>query len=255
LGTLIDQTVFDGGAQLAGTIAVFFLSQVVYSLYGFGAGMLAVAVLAFLFHDLADVVVLLLFTTFPTEAFVVWRDRAHVAWRELAVLLPGVALGAVGGTLLLDAGAGERWLFPALGAVLVLVAAYFLMAGEETRPRALPRGSASAAGVTSGVLGGLFGMGGPPVIIHLRVRGLDRRAFRASLLAIFLATGLVRLPTAVATGLAGRAIFVSALLVIPAGLAGLAIGHRLHLRVSERRFRQGVAVLLGLLGVLLLVRG
>jgi uncharacterized membrane protein YfcA len=111
------------------------------------------------------------------------------------------------------------------------------------------------AGLASGVLAGLFGTGGPPVILYYRYRGLDKQAFRAVLLAVFLATSVVRIPTYFASGIAGIPSVVSALLVLPVCLVGLVVGHRLHVAISERSFRRGTALVLAILGILLIVRG
>ncbi len=62
-----------------------------------------------------------------------------------------------------------------------------------------------------------------------------------------------RLPTYGLAGLLTSQVLVSALLILPAGLLGLWLGQRLHISIPERRFRQGVAVVLGVLGVMLTI--
>lgn len=255
LATILDHTLFDGGARLAVTLAVLFGSQVVYALFGFGSGLLSVAVLAFFYPDLSGLVALLLLINLPTEVFVVARDRRAVPWRELGPLLLALSAGIPAGALLLRAGAGERWLVQLLGVVLLLFSAYFLLLEKPGAPLRSRRGSPIGAGLASGVLAGLFGTGGPPLILHFRLRGLPKQSFRAALLAVFLVTGLVRFPVYLAAGLIRLPTLWSALLVLPACLLGLALGQSLHLRVSERGFRRAAAVALGILGLLLLIRG
>jgi uncharacterized membrane protein YfcA len=255
LALLLESTIFDSGAQLAVTLVVLFASQTVYALFGFGSGLLSVAVLAFFYPDLSGLVALLLLINLPTEVFVVHRDRRSVPWGELGLLLVALAAGIPVGALLLRAGAGERWLFLLLGALLLLFSAYFLLFERPGPAPSLPRGSALGAGLASGVLAGLFGTGGPPLILHFRLRGMEKQAFRAALLAVFLVTGLVRFPVYIATGLVRLSTLWSALLVMPACLMGLALGQRLHVGVSQAAFRRATAVALGLLGLLLLARG
>jgi uncharacterized membrane protein YfcA len=255
LALLLEHTLFDGGVQLAVTLVVLFASQVVYALFGFGSGLLSVAVLAFFYTDLSGLVALLLLINLPTELFVVRRDRRSVPWRELGPLLLALAAGIPLGTALLRAGAGERWLVLLLGALLLVFAGWFLFMERPRPAHSLPAGSSLAAGLVSGVLAGLFGTGGPPLILHFRLRGLEKQAFRAALLAVFLVTGLVRFPVYIAAGLVRLETLWSALLVLPACLLGLAVGQRLHVGISEEAFRQATAAALGLLGVLLLATG
>lgn len=252
---LLSGTIFDDPTQLAVTLAVLFVAQTVYSLYGFGAGLLSVATLAFVIPDLGDVVALLLLVSLPTEIAIVWGRRRDVLLRDGRVLLVGIALGIPVGVFLLRSGADDPWLVQILGASLVAIALFFLFEERlEARTRSLPRGSRVGAGLASGVLAGLFGTGGPPLIFYLRAKRVPKDAFRVTLLALFLVTGVVRVPLYAATGLVDVATLLSALAVLPACLAGLFLGHRLHRVVPEADFRRGVSVLLGILGVLMLVR-
>lgn len=251
---LLEQTVFDSGLQLACTLLVLLGAQIIYALFGFGSGLLSVAILAFLFPDLTSVVVLLLLVNLPTEVFVVWRDRRHIPFREMGLLLLALAVGTPLGAFLLRRGADEGWLLLLLGIVLILFAVFFLFLDGPRMARRLPSTASAAAGLSSGVLAGLFGTGGPPLILYYRYRGLDKQAFRAVLLAVFLATSVVRIPTYFASGIAGVSSVASALLVLPVCLLGLVVGNHLHVTVSERSFRRGTALVLALLGILLLVR-
>jgi hypothetical protein len=249
-------TVFAGSGQLLVTLLVLFGAQLVYALFGFGSGLLAVALLAFVFRDLGAVVSLLLLVNLPTELFVVGRDVRLVPLRELGILLLGIAVGVPVGGWILRVGGAAGWLFSLLGASLLGFALFFWF--DQARPRATRAAHPAApatAGACSGLLAGMFGTGGPPLILYLRLRGLDKRVFRATLMSLFLVTSVVRVPTYVATGVVGWETVTSALLVLPVCLLGLAAGHRLHVEVDERTFRRGVALLLAVLGVLLLARG
>ncbi|RMF75030.1 MAG: sulfite exporter TauE/SafE family protein [Acidobacteria bacterium] len=258
LEALLDATLFDSIGQLVLAGAVLLLAQAVYALYGFGSGLLSVALLAFLFPDIPRVVVLLLLVNLPTELFVVVRERAQLALGTAGLLLAGIAAGIPVGALLLEAGAGSAWLVRALAAVIVLLAINLAWNGDPSPGaggRRVPPAVDLAAGTVSGVLSGLFGTGGPPLIVVLHRRGLDKRAFRATLLALFLAMSVVRVPVYFWRGIADERAVVSALVMLPAALAGLAAGHLVHARIPERTFRRGVAVLLGVLGVLMWLRG
>jgi uncharacterized membrane protein YfcA len=119
----------------------------------------------------------------------------------------------------------------------------------------MPRWSAGPVGMISGLLTGLFGTGGPPLILYYQLRGVDKAAFRGNLMAIFLLMTAVRVPSYVAFGLVTEPRMWSALTVMPAVIAGAVIGNRIHLRIEEATFRRLVSAALLLIGLLLLVPG
>jgi len=100
----------------------------------------------------------------------------------------------------------------------------------------------------------LFGTGGPPLIVWFHLSAVGKSEFRANLMAIFLLMTGVRTVTYLANGLMTGERLWSALLVLPAVIAGAWLGHRLHLELAERTFRRMVSLLLAVLGVVLLLR-
>ena len=245
-------TVFTGPVQYLLTCGVLAVAQAVYVLFGFGSGLIAVGLLALIHPDLKDVVVMLLLVNLPAELAVSWRARRDVAWRPVAVLAAGVAAGIPIGTRLLQTAetgailAGLGWFLIAVGLLFVRLPGK--LAHEPPRWLALP------TGLVGGVLNGLFGAGGPPVIVWYHLTARDKGVFRGSLMTVFLLMGLVRAPVYAVGGLITGPRLASTAAVLPAVLAGAWLGQRLHLRLGEAAFRRLVAVLLAVLGLLLLVR-
>ena len=102
----------------------------------------------------------------------------------------------------------------------------------------------------AGVLSGLFGTGGPPLIVWYHLRAEGKAAFRNNLMALFLLISLVRLPSYVANDLVTGERLYSSLLVLPAVFLGAFIGNRIHVQMSEKLFRTLVSALLIVLGLL-----
>ena len=246
-------TIFSGLLQYGLTCAVLVVAQMVYVLLGFGSGLLALGLLALLFADIKDPVVLLLLVNLPAEVMVSWRARRDVRWRPIAMLGAGIAVGIpLGAHLLKTADTGLA--IVALGWFLVAVGLVFLRLPAR-RERDLPRWLAVPTGLASGVLNGLFGAGGPPVIIWYHLTAPNKAAFRGSLMTLFLLMGLVRVPVYAVGGLVTPARLASMAAVLPAVLLGAWIGDRIHIRLGEAAFRRLVAGVLAVLGALLLVRG
>jgi uncharacterized membrane protein YfcA len=245
-------TIFADPLQFALTCVILVVAQIIYVLFGFGSGLTAVGSLALLFPEIKDVVVLLLLVNLPAEGLVAWSARHRLEWRPLLGLSAGVVVGIPVGARLLSRG-DPILVLTLLGWFLVAVGLVFLRlpSGGRFRP---PAWAGPPTGLVSGVLTGLFGTGGPPVIIWYHLSAADKTAFRGHLMTIFLLMTLVRVPSYLANGLLTAPRLWSGLAVLPAALLGAWLGHRLHVRISDRLFQLLVCVLLVLLGTMLLIR-
>lgn len=232
--------------------AVLFVAEVVYVTFGFGAGLIAVGSLALLVPDVRDVVVLLLLVNAPVEAVVVARSRRSVKWRGIALVCTGVAVGIPLGTLLLVR-TDPTLVLVILGAVLAVTGLVFLLLPRRGHVD-WPRWVALPVGLLSGWLGGTFGTGGPPLILYHQLGGTPKDSFRGELMTVFLFQTILKLPAYAVAGLFTLPRLTSALAVLPAVLLGAWTGHRVHVSLSEERFRQFVSALLVVIGALLLVR-
>ena len=248
----VEDLVFSGAGELALWYVILILAQLVYVTFGFGAGLIALGGLSLAGAELRDVVVILLLVNLPVEAALVVASRRVIRWRSVALVCAGTAVGIPLGTFLLRHGE-PTFLLAALGVLLVLAGAEFLV--RPTRPSIRwPAWAAAGAGSLAGLLGGLFGTAGPPVILYYRLAGIPKAAFRGSLVTIFAAITLGRLPAYAVAGLFTTTRLWSALALAPAILLGGLLGQRIHLGVSERRFQTLVSLALMLIGALLLSR-
>jgi uncharacterized membrane protein YfcA len=247
------ETIFDTLPQFLIICLILAVAEAVYVLLGFGAGLIAVGTMALLLPELKDAVVLLLLVNLPAELWVVRSSWQQISWRGVLVIFVGVAIGTPLGTSLLRWG-DARFLLIVLGVFLVAVGAVFLFI-RDTRERQIPRWIGGPIGVISGVLTGLFGTGGPPLILYFRLQGVDKASFRGNLMAIFLLMTAVRVPSYAVFGLITAPRLWSALAVLPAVILGALIGNRIHLRIEEDTFRRLVSVALLAIGLLLLLPG
>lgn len=250
---LLGATIFVSLTRYLITSVVLVVAEAVYILFGFGAGLIAVGALAALMPEvIQDVVVLLLLVNLPAELYVVARSWREIVWRGVLLICLGIAAGIPLGTLVLQWGR-PLFVLSLLGGFLVLAGLAFLLLPRRTEVR-WPGWASAGAGLVSGLLAGMFGTGGPPLILYYRLSGLKKAAFRGNLMAIFLVITLVRLPTYGVLGLITPARLWSALAVIPAVLLGALIGNRVHLELEEQTFQRLVAAALLLLGAVLLLR-
>lgn len=119
--------------------------------------------------------------------------RFEPDWVMLKPMLISSVLGVVGGVLLLHWLSGNtlNGLRMLLGLVIVLCAMLLLV---QKKALDQPSGPVSmwVAGVSSGLLGGLFATPGPPMVYHLYRQPLDRMLVRHCLFAMFVSCSLLR---------------------------------------------------------------
>ena len=245
-------TIFTTPWEFAITCVVLIMAQLVYVMFGFGSGLIAVGGLALVFPEIKDVVVVLLLVNLPAELWVCWQSRKDIHWRPIAILGVGIGLGIPLGAWILKQG-DPRFILVILGWFLMAAGLVFLRlpTGGRHHP---PAWLGPPTGLVSGVLTGLFGTGGPPLIIWYHLTAGSKSAFRGHLMTIFLLMSVVRVPSYLIGGLVTVPRLWSTLAVRPAVLFGAWLGHRLHIQLSEVVFRRMVAGLLFILGLVQVIR-
>jgi uncharacterized membrane protein YfcA len=198
------------------------------------------------FLPLQFVVPLILVVDFSASAVLGGGTRRHARWDEVRSLLPASAVGVVlGVTLLIHL--PRQPLLTGLGLFILLfgLRSALNLHGEKhiTRWWSLP------AGLTGGVVGALFGTGGPPYVIYLSHRLHEKSELRATLSALFLLDGGLRIVAFIVAGLLMQdGIFMALLGALPLMGLGLYAGHRIHVGLSSQQMRR-------IIGGLLLVSG
>jgi uncharacterized membrane protein YfcA len=138
-----------------------------------------------------------------------------------------------------------------LGGFVIAYAIYQMLPLPELHGS---RVAATYCGFLGGLVGTLFGTGGPFYVIYLNLRGLDRPVFRATFAMNFLIDGGVRLAAFIAAGLYHRQTLGYLLAAVPIAGAGLYVGGRIQTGLSQRAFQLVIRVLLLTSGLALLLK-
>src|SRR5262245_65191903 len=161
-------------------IAVALVILVGYAIFGatgFGASPITIPVLA---HVLPLPFVLSLAAVLDLSSGLAlgFHTRRQADTRELLVLVPFTLVGlALGVTLLVKLPRDVTLL--ALG-LFVCAYALYVMLGRRAEQR-VSRRWAAPAGALGGVIGALFGMGGPPYVVYITGRIVDPAVQRATI--------------------------------------------------------------------------
>ncbi len=113
---------------------------------------------------------------------------------------------------------------------------------------------ATLCGLLGGLMGTLFGTGGPFYVIYLNLRDLDKSIFRATFAANFLIDGGIRLTAYALMGLWSQQLATSVVAALPIIGAGLYLGGRIHTGLSRMAFVRFISLLLLGSGVTLLLK-
>ena len=178
-----------------------------------------------------------------------WKD---ISWQGIIMIICGVAVGTVFGTMALKYG-DPQFILTILGLFLIVSGIIFLIIESDIVIH-LPSWCTPLIGVLSGLLSGMFGTGGPPLIFYYQLSGMKKHIFRGQLMTLFFLMALVRFTTYSFSGLITTTRFISAIYIIPAILLGIWLGNSIHIQISEKGFRRMVSIALIMIGIILLTK-
>jgi uncharacterized membrane protein YfcA len=230
---------------------VIFVAYLVFGITGFGASPITIPVLVHLL-PLGFVLPLAALLDLGSALVLGFHTRRQADTRELLTLVPFTLIGLTLGVTLLLRLPREATLL-ALG-VFVCAYAVNLILRRETRAR-LSRLWAAPAGIVGGLVGALFGMGGPPYVMYLAGRIPDADAQRATISQmVVLNVGLRVIAFALAGLLASTTLWLAVAALLPVAWAGVWAGHRAHLRLAPATAARIIAAALFFAGASLVLR-
>ena len=231
-------------------IAILLAAYTFRGIAGFGSGLIAIPLLSLLL-PLTFVVPCINVLDVSASLVHGWRHREHTQWRELLPVLPFTAVG-VAIALYLMKSLHPAVLVHALGIFILLFAVYNFI--EPQLKQHCSRSWASLAGSIGGLIGTLFGTGGPLYVIYFQLRGLSKSVFRSTIATLFLLDGGLRFSGYVISGFYSRQMAWWIAVSLPIMALGLYIGGRIHTNISQRQFQRAIAVLLAISGIALLTK-
>jgi uncharacterized membrane protein YfcA len=234
-------------ATILPVLAVVFVATLVRSAFGFGEALVAVPLLALLI-PVAVAVPLAVLLSVTVAAVVVIQDwdKVHVgsAWRLVVPTLLGIPLG-----LLALTSVAEPVVKAALAVVMIAFSAYCLT--RRSRLKLTDDRLAWLFGFAAGVLGGAYGVNGPPLVIYGTLRRWPPEQFRATLQGYFLPASLVGMVGYWAAGLWVADVTRYYFWSLPPAFVAVALGRAINRRMNGPAFLVYVHVGLIAIGVVL----
>ena len=212
--------------------AVLFLASLIRSSLGFGEALIAVPLLAFLLpvKTAAPIAVM---ASIAVALIIVVQDWSKIHVRSAARLALPTMLGIPVGLMLVTAVA-ESIVKGLLAGVIIAFSAYCLLGGRHGELR--DDKFAWLFGLGAGVLGGAYGMNGPPLVIYGSLRKWSPQHFRATLQGYFLPASLAGLLGYWLAGLWTPLVSRLFLLSLPFVIAATLIGRVINRRIADNHF-------------------
>lgn len=230
-------------------LAVLFLATFARSAFGFGEALIAVPLLALIMPmDVAAPVAVLISIT--VAVVVLAQDWRHVHGRSAGWLILSTLVGTPLGLLLLTKVEGSI-VKACLGIIIVAFSTYSLL--DRKRMALKDDRWAWSFGFGAGVLGGAYGMNGPPLVMYGALRGWSPQRFRATLQGYFLPAGLMTLAGYWLAGLWKPIVNHYYLISLPAVLVAIFLGRAFSGRMDERSFLRYIHLGLLVVGGMLLL--
>lgn len=178
----------------------------------------------------------------------IWRT---VPWKRVVVFVAPGILGVPIGTLLLPH-IDPRAFKIGVGIFLVVYAAYALMRHVEIKGT---RGGCfidGTIGFLGGVLGGLAGLSGAPLVVWTDIRGWAKDQRRGVIQMFNTAILSLALVSHAFSGLVTREVVVAALVALPGTIAGAHGGAFVYRRLADHSYQRLIMVLLMISGTVLI---
>ncbi len=231
---------------------IVFIATLIRSAFGFGEALVAVPLLAFCIPlDVAAPLAVLVSITIAGIVVVQDWKKIHLlsaGWLLLATLF-GIPLG-----LLLLTSSHHRIVKAALGVIIIAFSIYSLIGRTPLELKRDHRGWLLACGFCAGVLGGAYGMNGPPLAVYGAMRKWSAQHFRATLQGYFFPASIIGMIGYWLAGLWTAAVTHYYLVSLPITLLGVFLGRVINHRMHGDGFLKYVYLGLVGTGMLLLVQ-
>lgn len=217
---------------------------------GFGFGIFIMTMLPFFLPSYGEATALSGLLAMTTSLPIVWRLRRFICWQRLwMILLTFVVVSAV--AIFWLTSIEDQLLHIILGCVLVLTSIYFAVFSQRIKLPAT-RSVQIGAGGLSGLMGGFFGMQGPPAVLYFISSEPSKEHYMAMAQTYFLIGNAMMTLVRLYNGFVTPAVLDGYLCGIGGVAIGTMLGAYVFSRIPKRLFRYIVYAYIGISGLVML---
>jgi uncharacterized membrane protein YfcA len=229
-------------------LAVVFVATLIRSALGFGEALISVPLLAMRI-PLETAAPLAVMVSITIAALIIIQDWHKVHFQSAGKLLAPTIFGIPLGLVLLTS---THQLFVKLLLALVIIgfALYSLAGAEMPELKQDSKPWLIVCGFLAGVLGGAYGMNGPPLAMYGTMRRWSAQHFRATLQGYFFPASILGMAGYLWKGLWSHELTYFYLLSLPVTVPAIWLGRVANHRLPQEKFRKfvfGGLVVIGLI--------
>ncbi len=230
-------------ALLLGSMGAAFVQRV----SGFGFGIFIMTVLPYLMPSYGEATTLSGLMALVTSAIIVFKMYGFLNWKKLLpILLTFLVVSYF--SVWFVASASDGLLKKILGIILILASIYFFYFSDKVklRPTLIVQVS---MGVLSGMMGGLFGMQGPPAVLYFIACTERKEEYMALAQTYFLVGNTMMTLYRAQNGFLTGEVVVAWCYGIPAVLLGTWLGTLVFRRISVQLLRKIIYAYMAVSGI------
>lgn len=232
-------------------LIICFLATLFRSTFGFGESLIAVPLFIF-FIPIYEAVPLSVLMSVLVAFAVVVQDHRQVDMRSAKWLILFATLGIPIGLLMLVYG-NQLIIKITLGTLIVLYSLYSLWGNINLGEAKESKSWLFVCGFLSGILGGAYGLNGPPLVIYGNKMKWSAQYFRATLQAYFLPVGIISVAGYFAQSLISERVLLYFLYSIPAIIPAIFLGRYFNSKLNGKSFYKYAYIGLVVIGLILIL--
>ena len=214
---------------------------------GFGFGIFIMTMLPFFMPSYGEATTLSGLLAITTSAAIVWRMRSHVTWSRLWPILLMFIIAIFALTRIED-----HILRRILGATLILISIYFMLFSQRIKLPTTKKVQVGA-GTLSGLMGGFFGMQGPPAVLYFIQSEPTKEHYMAMTQTYFLIGNLMMTGVRAYNGFFTTTVAIDYFYGLGGVIIGTLLGAYVFKHIPNHIFRYIVYAYICISGVIILI--
>ena len=220
---------------------------------GFGFGIFIMTALPFLMPSYGEAVTLSGLLSLTSAAVVMVKYLKYVTWKRFLPIVASFVIFSTLAICMLDKIEGHAMRM-ILGIVLIIISLYFSFFKDKLQKIIRPTPSWQlGAGAASGVMGGLFGMHGPPVVLYLVASEPDKDHYMGMIQTYAFVTNLTMLAVRAWNGYVTPTVGTTYIYGLIGLAVGVLVGNWAYNRIPNRIFTYVVYAYIAISGLVILL--
>lgn len=236
-------------SMIAVFVAACLTGAVIQCVTGFGFGIFVMTIFPFFMPSYVAGVTVSQLLSFTMTLYLAYTLRKEASFKLIVVPLMGYAVSnAV--CVALSLSQSDAVLKKMLGVFLFLLSIYFVFFSDKVKIKPT-KTNGVITGLLSGALSGMFGAGGPPIVIYLLSVTDSPRQYLANIQCFFALSSMYNLSMRVLNGMINETVLGYWVIGIPVVYLGIFIGKKVSRNIDAMTLKRLVYAFMAVSGLIM----